>query len=137
MNQIGQLPPFALATPVFRFRGLASHAGRSTLGGGRETALACFAIARLGAGMLPPVMLAAGDAATRASSARNWLASLSLPPAARAAAVAAMDAIASGNRRASAECIVALAAAAGTQLDNPSSVELHDLADELSGRAAG
>jgi hypothetical protein len=136
VNPIGQLPPFALSTPVFRFRGLAGHAGRSPLGGGRETALACFAIARLAAGMLPPVMLAAGDAATRASSARNWLASLSLPQPARTAAVAAIDAIASGSRRAAAECIIALAAAAETQLDNPSSVELHDLADELNGRAA-
>jgi hypothetical protein len=136
MNQIGQLPPFALSTPVFRFRGLASHAGRATLGGGREIALACFAVARLAAGMLPPVMLAAGDAATRAAAARNWLASLSLAQNARNAAIAAIDATATGNKRAAADCIVALAAAAGAQLDNVSSLELHDLADELRGRAA-
>jgi hypothetical protein len=136
MSHIGQLPPFALAPPVFRFRGLAAHAGRAPLGGGREVALACFAIARLGAAMLPPVMLAAGDSATRATSARNWLASLALPQQARAAAAAAIDAIASGSRRSAAECILALAAAADQQLDNVSSAEMHRLADELSGRTA-
>ena len=128
---IGQLPPFALANPAFRFRALASHAGRAALGGDREIALACFAVARLGAGLLPPVMLAAGDAATRAASVRHWLASLTLAPAARSAAAAAIDAIAAGKRRASSEALRALSKVAAPQLDKQSMGEIEELASEL------
>ena len=128
---IGQLPPFALATPAFRFRALASHAGRAALGGDREIALACFAIARLGSGLLPPVLLAAGDAAIRATSVRHWLASLTLAPAARSAAAAAIDAIAAGKRRASSEALRALGKIAAPQLDVQSLSEIEELATEL------
>ena len=130
---IGQLPPYALATPVFRFRALASHAGRATLGGDREIALACFAVARLAAGLLPPVMLAPGDAVTRANATRHWLASLTMPASPRAAAAATIDAIARGNRRGAAESLRVLRDVAGPQLDSPSLAELEDLADELHG----
>ena len=128
---IGQLPPFALATPAFRFRALASHAGRAALGGDREIALACFAVARLGAGLLPPVMLAAGDAGTRAASVRHWLASLSLAPVARSAAAAAIDAVAAGKRRAAGEALRSLAKVAGQHLDAQAHGEIEELAAEL------
>ena len=130
-NLLGQLPPFALATPTFRFRALASQAGRAALGGDREIALACFAVARLGAGMLPPVLLAAGDAGTRAASVRHWLASLTLPSAVRSAAAAAIDAIAAGKRRAASEALRTLAKAAGPKLDAQSHGDMDDLAAEL------
>jgi hypothetical protein len=131
LTLLGQLPPFAIATPAFRFRALASHAGRAALGGDREIALACFAVARLGAGMLPPVMLAAGDAGTRAASVRHWLASLALPSAIRSAAGAVVDAIAAGRRRAAAEGLRALARAAGPKLDPQSHGEIEELAADL------
>ena len=131
-----QQPPFALHLPVFRFRGLAAQAGRAALGGDREIVLACFMVARLGAGMLPPVALADGDTATRAASARNWLASLTLPGPLRAAAVAAIDAVGTGDRGTSARAIASLADAAGAQLDPPSVEEMMDLADELSASRA-
>ena len=128
---IGQLPPFALATPAFRFRALASHAGRAALGGDREIALACLAIARLGAGMLPPVMLAPGDAGTRTASVKHWLASLTLAPAARSAATAAIDAIAAGKRRATGDALRSLAKVAGPHLDAQARGEIEELAAEL------
>ncbi len=128
---IGQLPPFALATPAFRFRALASHAGRAALGGDREIALACFAVARLGAGLLPPVMLAPGDATARATATRHWLASLAVPAVGRTAALAAIEAIASGSRRSSADALRVLRAAVGSHLDSASAVELAELADEM------
>jgi len=133
---IGQLPPYALATPAFRFRALASHAGRAALGGDREIALACLAVARLAAGLLPPVMLAPGDAVTRANATRHWLASLTMPAPSRAAAAAAIDAIGRGSRRASAESLRVLRDVAGSQLDAPSLAEIEDLANELQGATA-
>lgn len=130
---IGQLPPYALATPAFRFRALASHAGRATLGGDREIALACFSVARLAAGLLPPVMLAPGDAVTRANATRQWLASLTMPASSRAAAAATIDAISRGSRRGAAESLMVLRSVAGPQLDSPSIAEIDDLANALQG----
>ena len=40
-------PPYALTPTTFRFRALAALAGRAPLGGGRETALASYVVARL------------------------------------------------------------------------------------------
>lgn len=130
---IGQLPPFAIATPTFRFRALAAQAGRAALGGDREIALACFTVARLAAGTLPPVMLAPGDATARCAAVRQWLASVTLPNGTRSAASAAIDAVANGKRRASADAIRALATAAAPLLDQASMAELKELADELGG----
>ena len=82
--------------------------------------------------MLPPFQLAAGDAAARVASTKQWLASLAVPPAARAALNTAIDAIADGNRRVVASALVTLAEVAVTQLDAASTAELKELATELS-----
>src|SRR5690242_14493853 len=115
-----QLPPYAIATPVFRFRALAMHAGRAALGGDREVALTCFAVARLAAGTRPPFMLAAGDVATRCTAAKQWLSSLTLPNNTRTAANAVIDAVAAGNRRATANAMKHLVEVAAAQLDQGS-----------------
>src|SRR3954453_19876564 len=59
------LPPYALPTPVFRFRHLASLAGRAPIGGAREVALACFVAARLVSDCCDPTL--ALDAEARAA----------------------------------------------------------------------
>ena len=130
---IGQLPPYALAAPVFRFKALASHAGRAALGGDREISLACFAIARLAVGNLPPYMLAPGDLASRVANTKQGLASLNLSNAARTAATHAIDAIGTGDRRAAVAALSTLLEAAVTQLDQASIAEMHELMGELSG----
>lgn len=126
-----QAPPYALETPVFRFKALASHAGRAALGGDREIALACFAVARLVGGLLPPYMLAPGDAATRIANTRQWLSSLSLPAGSRSACVAVADAVASNNRRTVVHAISGLIEACVRHLDQGSVAELHELMKEL------
>jgi hypothetical protein len=131
---IGQPPPFALATSVFRFRALAQHAGRAALGGDREIALACFAVSRLAAGMLPPFTLAQADVAARAASTKQWIASLALPPAIRSLASAAVDAVAGENRNTTAHAIARLMEAASRQLDQSSIGEMRELIEELSRR---
>jgi hypothetical protein len=129
---IGQPPPFALATPVFRFKALASHAGRAALGGDREVALACFTAARLTAGLLPPFMLAPADSAARIASTRQWLASITLSHNARVAMVAVIDAVAAGNRRSAVAALSGLIEACVRQLDQASVAELHELMGELA-----
>jgi hypothetical protein len=123
--------PFALDRPLFRFKALAAQAGRASLGGDREVVLACFMVARLGGAMLPPVALGPSENGTRATAARNWLASLALPAPLRAAALAAIDSVAAGDRAAVARAMGALGEAAAGQLDAASTEELLDLADEL------
>jgi hypothetical protein len=86
--------------------------------------------------MLPPVMLAPGDALARANATRHWLASLTMPAPSRAAAAATIDAIARSNRKGAAESLRALRDVAGPQLDSPSLTEIDDLAQELHGTAA-
>jgi len=126
-----QAPPYALEAPVFRFKALASHAGRASLGGDREIALACFAVARLALGLLPPFMLAPGDAATRIANTKQWLSSLSVPPSARSACSAVADAVATNNRRTVVHAVSGLIEACVRHLDQASVAELHELMAEL------
>jgi hypothetical protein len=128
---IGQLPPYAVGTPVFRFRALAMHAGRAALGGDREIALACFAVARLAAGMLPPFMLSPGDAQARGTATKQWLSSLALSGAARAAAASVIDGVIAGNRRGAGTALRHLAEVAKARLDTSSLNELNEAVAEL------
>lgn len=126
-----QAPPYALASPTFRFRALASHAGRAALGGDREIALACFAVARLAAGMLPPFLLAPADSAARVANTKQWLSSLALPPAHRAACNSVADAVATGVRRSVVNALSGMIEVAVRNLDQGSIAEIHELMAEL------
>ena len=108
-----------------------SHAGRASLGGDREIALACFAAARLAAGMLPPLSLASTDSAARAGAAKVWLASQSLPAPTRGAVIAVIDAVADGKFKGVAAGLKSLADAVRTHLDAGSIQEIEILAAEV------
>ena len=82
--------------------------------------------------MLPPFLLAPGDAAGRAANTRQWLASLSLPAPTRAAATAVIEAVASGNRKAAAQTISRFADLASDGLDHLSITEIRELVNELT-----
>jgi hypothetical protein len=82
-------------------------------------------------GLLPPFSLGAADAATRASSTRNWLASVAVPANARNALAAAIDAIAGGSRISAAAAVEEVASVCGAQLDAMSLAEIADLVSEL------
>ena len=76
-------PPYALATSIFRFRALATLAGRAPLGGPREVALAAYLVARLVDDCLPDKELPAAARIERSAGAKGWLASVALPTAVR------------------------------------------------------
>lgn len=124
-------PPYALAPVTFRFRAIAALAGRAPLGGGRETALACYVVARLAVGCLPDSTLPAEDRAARASAARTWLASLALPVPIRAPLVKVIESTRHDSRPAVAAAIVTAADIAASYLDGPALAELRALATEL------
>jgi len=124
-------PPYALDAPTFRFKALASHAGRASLGGDREIALACFAVARLAAGMLPPFLLAAADGAARVANTKQWISSITLSPGIRGASTGVADAVAGGDRRSVVQAVSMLVEACVRNLDQASIAELHELMAEL------
>ncbi|MFL5560016.1 MAG: hypothetical protein ACJ79K_00945 [Gemmatimonadaceae bacterium] len=125
-------PPYALAPTPFRFRALAALAGRAPLGGGRETALASFVVARLAVGCLAGSTLTTEDRSTRAAAARTWIASLALPAPLRAPLVKVIESTRHESRSAVAVAIVTVADVAASYLDAPALDELRVLAAELS-----
>ena len=128
---IGIAPPFSLAAPTFRFRALASLAGRAPLGGEREMALASLMAARLADGVLMTVPLSAQARTARAAGARVWCSTLTLPAAARIPLARVVDASDTGGRPQVAEALAVFAAMAGPHLDAPSRLELADLVAAL------
>jgi hypothetical protein len=118
---------------VFRFRALATNAGRAPLGGAREAGLACYVGARLAAGLLPPIELSDEERMSRAAAARVWLASLALPAPIRGPLVKLIDATRAAAPLAQAgAALVTVADAAASYLDGPALAELRALAAQLS-----
>ena len=121
------LPPYALTTPRFRFRGLASLVGRSPLGGEREVALATLMAARLVVGALPPQPLPQGARITRANGARAWFASLALPTALRQSLARLADATTSVDRESLEPALRTVIEVTSPQLDAAALAELNEI----------
>ena len=121
------LPPYALTTPRFRFRALASLVGRSPLGGEREVALATLLAARLVAGALPPQPLPQGVRVTRANGARAWFASLALPTALRQSLARLADATTSVDRESLEPALRTVIEVTSPQLDAAALTELNEI----------
>lgn len=132
---IGQQPRFSLATPRFRFRALAACAGRASLGGDREVAMACLVGARMASAMLAPYSIPLMDSRSRSAAVKQWLASLSLPPAIRSALGHLADTVSSGDRKAAGEALLKLTGAAAHQIDEASASELRTLVADLTPQA--
>jgi hypothetical protein len=123
-------PPYALATPTFRFRALGSLAGRAAIGGPREVALATYLVARLVDDCQPSKMLPAPARAERAAAARTWLAGVALPTAIRSALAKLVDATAGDPAQLSAP-LSAVMSAIDSFLDSASRLELERLSSAL------
>jgi hypothetical protein len=130
---IGQLPRFALTTPVFRFRSLAALAGRASLGGDRETLVACLQLARLCAGLLPPYHIPRDVAMERTEHTRLWLSSLAVPSGIRSTAFGVIGGLTGEDRERLAIAFEDLVKAAAGQLDETARAELNTLIQELAG----
>jgi hypothetical protein len=132
---IGQLPRFALTTPTFRFRALATLSGRASLGGDRETLVACIQLGRLCAGILPPYELTREQVLERTENTKQWLSSLAIPSGVRSTAFGIFGALSGLDRARSAIAFADLVKAAAGQLDEASTAELNALLHELSATA--
>jgi hypothetical protein len=133
---LGQLPRFALTTPVFRFRALTTLSGRASLGGDRETLVACLQLGRLCAGILPPYELSREVVLERTENTKQWLSSLAIPSGIRSTAFGIFGALSGLDRARCAIAFTDLVKAASAQLDEASRAELNTLLQELSASPA-
>jgi hypothetical protein len=129
---LGQLPRFALTVPAFRFRAVATLSGRATLGGDRETVLACLQLGRLCAGLLTPYEMNREQLHERTENTKQWLSSLTVPAGIRSSASGIFAALNGFDRPRCAEAFTDLVKAASGQLDEASRSELNALIQELS-----
>jgi len=130
------LPPYALSAPVFKFRSLATLAGRAPIGGAREVALACFVAARLASDCCDPTLdLDEGLRAARGAGAKGWVGTIAIPSPVRTPVTKLAEASASGDPAALATLVLALARAAESFLDAGSRAELEALAARLADTA--
>ena len=125
-------PRYALATPVFRFRALAALSGRASLGGDRETLVACLQLGRLCAGILPPYEISRELTSERTENTKQWLSSLAVPSGIRSTAFGIFGALSGFDRARCAIAFTDLVKAASAQLDEASRAELNALLAELS-----
>lgn len=124
-------PPFALATPTFRHRALASLAARAPIGPGREVALAWFLCARLVDGAIGIPRLSGAARSARSAAARSWLASAGLPAACRLSLAKVMDACGvegDADHRTIARAVADALGATAEHLDAAARAELEPLA---------
>jgi hypothetical protein len=125
------LPPYALSSPTFRFRALATLAGRAPLGGPREVALATYLVARLVDDCLPAKELPIDARKTRSTAARGWLASAALPAAVRTPITKLAD-VTAGEIAEVAPALASVIAATSNYLDAPARLELDRLARAIA-----
>jgi hypothetical protein len=69
--------PFALETPTFSFKALASLAARAPIGNARDIAIVAFSTARM-ADEVRPGGLSVEDRQARAAAARRWISTIAL-----------------------------------------------------------
>ena len=129
------MPRFTLATPVFRFRALTALSGRASLGGDRETLVACLQLGRLCAGILPPYEMTRELVLERTENTKQWLSSLAVPSGVRSTAFGIFGALSGLDRARCAIAFTDLVKAASAQLDEASTAELNALLKELSSAA--
>jgi len=126
------LLPYALLTPAFPFRHLASLAGRAPIGGAREVALGCFVAARLAAERVTGVADEPDEGrAARSTAAKGWVGTLTLPAAVRGALIRCIESSVQGSAAAVGREVTSLASACASFLDGASRAELKHLADVL------
>ena len=125
-------PRYALATPVFRFRALTALSGRASLGGDRETLVACLQLGRLCAGILAPYELSRDLTAERTENTKQWLSSLAVPSGVRSTAFGIFGALSGLDKARCAIAFTDLVKAASAQLDEAARAELNALLMELS-----
>ncbi|HEY1952174.1 MAG TPA: hypothetical protein VGG76_05160 [Gemmatimonadaceae bacterium] len=111
---------------------MAALSARASLGGDRETVLACLQLGRLCAGLLPPYEMSREQLIQRTENTKQWLSSLAVPSGIRSTAFGIFGALSGFDPARLGEALMDLVKAAAGQLDEASRAELNALIQELS-----
>ncbi len=135
MTQYAGAPraPYALEPTIFPFPALAALAGRASLGGPREVALACLVAGRLVVDSRVPDGLTPDQRKVRAQRARHWLGSTAIPQGVRGALVRLVEATFAEDRDAVKEALDAVMTVTANHLDPAARLELERLAQAIAG----
>ena len=126
------LPPYALEPTNFPFPALAEMAGQAPLGGPRETALACFLVARVvGDAASGGERLAADQLRARLQGVKHWLGSMALPAPLRTALTRLAESTVSDDRQVAKSALDSVIAVTANQLDSGARLELSRLAQAI------
>ena len=126
--------PYALEPTRFPFPGLAAMAGRASLGGPREIALACLLVGRIvldnGSKTLA---LTPEQKRARALGARHWLGATAVPNPVRTALVRLAEVSASDDAEGVRAALDSVMTVTANQLDSAARLELGRLAQAVAG----
>ena len=120
---------------TFRFRALAAVAGRLSLGGPREIALASLMAARLARDAIAPTELLIATRRARTTAAKAWYSAMTLPSAVRAVVLRVVQASEQGNVSELRAALDELMTHVATTCDGASRAELKRLLADLGGGA--
>lgn len=125
--------PYALAPTVFPFPALAALAGRASLGGPREVALACLVVGRLVVEAGDVDGLTSDQRRVRAQRTRQWLSAAAIPQPVRGSLVRLVETTAGGDRAATRAALDAVMTVTASHLDQAARLELERLAQAIAG----
>ena len=125
------LPPYALEPTAFPFPALAAMAGRAALGGPRESALACFLVARLVGEFASGDRLPPDQQRTRVQGVKHWLGAVAVPAPLKAALTKLAESTVSGDREVAKSALDSVIAVTANQLDPGARLELSRLAQAI------
>lgn len=125
------LPPYALEPTAFPFPALAAMAGRAPLGGPRETALACFLVARLAGEIADGHGLPSDQQRARVQGVKHWLGASALSGSLKAALTKLAESTLSEDREVSKSAVDSVIAVTANQLDPGARLELSRLAQAI------
>jgi hypothetical protein len=125
------LPPYALVPTAFPFPALAAMAGRAPLGGPRETALACFLVARLAGELTAGERFPQEQQRARVQGVKHWLGAGALPGPLKAALARLAESTLSEDREVAKSAVDSVIAVTANQLDPGARLELSRLSQAI------
>ena len=125
--------PYALEPTVFPLPALAALAGRASLGGPREVALACLVAGRLVADGGDGAGLTVEQRKARAQRTRQWLSAAAIPQPVRSSLVRLVDATVADDRQVVRQALNAVMMVTANHLDPAARLELERLAQAIAG----
>jgi hypothetical protein len=120
-----------LEPTAFPFPGLAAMAGRAALGGPRETALACFLVARIVGEFADGQRLPVDQQRSRVQGVKHWLGSAAIAAPIRTALVKLAESTLTEDREVAKSALDSVIAVTANQLDPGARLELSRLSQAI------